>query len=345
VVRLNRAVAVVVRRGFDLVVRMLGTYEARDRVMALYAPMTLVAWVVVWLAMLLAGFSLVLQAIDGDSWRRSLVVAGSSLFTLGFDHPPGFVPTLVAFGAAATGLAVLALLIAYLPTLYGSFSRREVLVAHMSARAGTPPRAEDLIVRAHAIGPLEDLNDVWVQWQLWFAELEETHTSMALLNFFRSPDPHRSWITAAGALLDTAALVGSTVDTPPQPMASLCIRSGYTALRSICDFFGIPYDPDPAPTDPITVAREEWDEVCARLEAAGVPVRADRDQAWRDFAGWRVNYDRELVTLAGFLVAPYAPWSSDRSVPYRMRLIRRRPRRREDPPPRPPGPGRAGRPS
>ncbi len=329
VVRLNRIVAVAVRRCFDVVLRMLRTYESRDRLMALYAPYTLVAWVVVWLAMVLGGFTLMLEALDGQSWHKSFVVAGSSVFTLGFDHPPGFGPTVLAFGAAATGLSVLALLIAYLPTLYSSFSRREVLVAHMSARAGTPPQAVDLLVRANTIGPLSDLNEVWVQWQLWFAEIEETHTSMALLSFFRSPSAHRSWVTAAGAALDAASLVNSTVDTPDQPMASLCIRSGYSALRDICDFFGIPHDPDPSPTDPITVAREEWEEAVARLERAGVPVRADRDQAWRDFAGWRVNYDRVLVTLAGFLVAPYAPWSSDRSVPFRMRLIWRHARRRE----------------
>ncbi len=326
VVRLNRWISVGVRRVFDLIVRFLKTYEARDRVMALYAPITLFAWVVVWMAMVLVGFTLMLQALDGDGWRRSIVVAGSSMFTLGFDHPPGFGPTLLSFGAAAMGLAVLALLIAYLPTLYASFSRREVLVAHMSARAGTPPRAVGLLVRAHLIGRLADLDEVWVQWQLWFAEVEETHTSMALLNFFRSPQPERSWVTASGAVLDAAALVNSTIDTAWQPMAGLCVRSGYSALRSISDFFGIPHDADPAPDDPISIVREEWEAACAELEAAGVPLKADRDQAWRDFVGWRVNYDRVLVTLAGFLVAPYAPWSSDRSIPFRIRLIRR-PRR------------------
>lgn len=328
VVRLNRAVSVLLRAGFDLVVRPTRSYRARDRVMALYAPLTLLAWVVVWLVMVLAGYTLMFQAVDGRGWRDALAVAGSSVFTLGFDHPPGFGPTLLSFAAAATGLAVLALLIAYLPTLYSSFSRREVLVAHMAARAGTPARPVDLLVRAHLIGPLADLDDLWVQWQLWFAELEETHTSMALLNFFRSPDPDRSWITAAGAVLDSAALLSSTVDTPRQPMAALCIRSGYGALRAIADFFGIPHDPDPRPDGPVSIARSEWEDACAQLEAAGVPLRADRDQAWRDFTGWRVNYDRVLVTLAGFLVAPYGPWSSDRSIAYRVRIVRTRPRRR-----------------
>ena len=93
----------------------------------------------------------------------------------------------------------------------------------------------------------------------------------------------------------------------------MCIRSGYLALREVAGFFGYDYDDSPAPDDPISVTRDEFDEVCTALIEAGVPVHADHDQAWRDFAGWRVNYDRVLITLAGFVMAPYAPWVSDRS--------------------------------
>jgi hypothetical protein len=134
-------------------------------------------------------------------------------------------------------------------------------------------------------------------------------------------------VTAAGTVLDAAALVNSSVDVPRQPMGALCIRSGFTALRAIAVFFRIPHPTDPAPDDPISVSRDEYDQACRDLEAAGVPMRADREQAWRDFAGWRVNYDVPLVTLAGLVVAPYAPWSSDRSIPFRVRAIA--PRRRD----------------
>ena len=115
------------------------------------------------------------------------------------------------FAEAGIGLGLLALLIAYLPTIYGAFSRREVLVAHMSARAGTPPSAVDLLRRASLIGKLDNLDDLWIGWQLWFAELQETHTSLGFLNFFRSPEPDRSWITAAGAVLTTAAVTGNVI--------------------------------------------------------------------------------------------------------------------------------------
>jgi hypothetical protein len=324
VVGLSRFIAVLIRRAFELRLRFARTWEDRDRVMALYGPLVLGAFVVVWLALLVAGFTCLFVVVEGDGWRDAFVTAGSSLFTLGFERPDGTGAAAVAFAGAAVGLGIVALLIAYLPTIYGAFSRREVLVAYISARAGSPPRAVDLLQRAHAIERLHDLDDLWERFQLWFAELEETHTSQPLLCFFRSSAPDQSWITAAGTVLDAASLINSTVDAGWHPMAGLCVRSGFTALRSIADYFSIPYPPDPTADDPISIGREEWEEACRELEAVGVPLRADRDQAWRDFAGWRVNYDAVLVTLAGLLVAPYAPWSSDRSIPFRVRATRLR---------------------
>src|SRR6476620_6658577 len=302
VVRLTRVISVVISRLFELLVRPAKTYEARDRVMALYAPVVLMAMVVVWLAMLIAAFTMIFLAVEGKGVSRAFSEAGSSLFTLGFERPHGDVATVLA----------------YLPTIYSSFSRREVLVAYVNTRAGTPPSAVDLLRRAHLIDRLHDLDDLWERYQLWFAELEETHTSQPLLNFFRSPSADRSWVTAAGTILDAASLINSTVDAGWHPMAGLCVRSGFTALRSIGDFFGMEYPRDPQPGDPITITREEWEEARNQLAATGVPLRTDLDQAWLDFAGWRVNYDTVLVTLAGLMQAPYAPWSSDRSVRFRV---------------------------
>ena len=154
------------------------------------------------------------------------------------------------------------------------------------------------------------------------ADLEETHTSLPALVFFRSPQPDHSWVTAAGAVLDAAALVRSCLPER-EPRADLALRAGSLALRRIADFFAIPYDPDPRPDDPITVSRDEFSEAYDRLVADGIAVVPDREQAWRDFRGWRVNYDRVLVTLAALVMAPYAPWSSDRSAAYRVRVLRR----------------------
>jgi hypothetical protein len=329
VVSYSRLVFVAVRRIFDLRLRFARTYEDRDRVMAMYAPIGLLVLPATWLVLVIAGFTGMFRALGVPTWREAFTTAGSSLFTLGFVRPIDLPTTALAFSDATIGLGLIALLIAYLPTIYNSFSRRERLVAALATRAGTPPSAVDLLIRQHRIGRLDQLDDLWITWQEWFAELEETHTSLAVLVFFRSPQPDRSWVTASGAVLDSAAFVNSTIDVPWTPQAGLCVRSGYIALRAIGDFFGVPYDPDPAPTDAISIAREEFDDACATLVAAGVPLKADRDQAWRDFAGWRVNYDAVLLALAALTVAPYAPWSSDRSVRFRVRgLPRRRSRQR-----------------
>jgi hypothetical protein len=255
VVPYTRLVFVAVRRLFDLRLRFARSYESRDRVMALYAPLSLLVLPATWLVLVTAGFMGMFRALGVPTWRAAFEISGSSLFTLGFVRPSDLPTIALAFSEATMALALVALLIAYLPSMYSAFSRREATVASLATRAGTPPSAVDLIIRAHRIRRLDALDELWVTWQAWFAELEETHTSLAALVFFRSPQPDRSWVTASGAVLDSAALVNSTVDIPWSPQAGLCVRSGYIALRAIGDFFGVPYDPDPAPTDAISIAR------------------------------------------------------------------------------------------
>ncbi|MGZ4679985.1 MAG: hypothetical protein ACXV4D_07435, partial [Ilumatobacteraceae bacterium] len=155
----------------------------------------------------------------------------------------------------------------------------------------------------------------------------ESHTSQPSLVFFRSPHPKRSWITAAGCVLDTAAITASTIDRPHNASSDIMIRSGFLALRRIADMFSIPFDPDPKPTDPILVTRREFDLMCVELTAAGVELKRDRDQAWRDFSGWRVNYDKVLVELCALTIAPPAKWSSDRVGELRLPPLRFRRRR------------------
>jgi hypothetical protein len=311
---LTRAVFVSSRRLFELFARPSRSYHARDRVMALYAPLTLLALPVVWLVALLFAFTGAYWAFGAGSWAACLRLSGSSLLTLGFDRPVGLRDMAAAIAEATMGLMVVALLISYLPTMYATFSRREAMVSRLSVRAGTPPSAVELIERAHLAGYLHALDPFFEQWEGWFEEVEETHTSMGALGFFRSPNPDRSWITAAGCVLDAAALRYAVVDLPFTPQAGLCIRSGYVALRTIAGVFDQPFDPDPRPDAPISIAREEFEAVRQRLSEAGVPLRADVAQSWRDFRGWRVNYDEPLLDLCALLMAPYAPWSSDRSL-------------------------------
>jgi hypothetical protein len=94
-----------------------------------------------------------------------------------------------------------------------------------------------MIERYHRIHGLERLSQVWPAWEAWFAEIEESHTSLPALVFFRSPQPDRSWVTAAGAVLDAAALTAATLSIPHDASADLCIRAGFIALRRVADFF------------------------------------------------------------------------------------------------------------
>ena len=315
---LPAVIARLVFSGVRQLLRALGgrskDYVRRDRAMAYFAPLGLVLLPVVWLTFALGGYTAMFWGLGSLSPRNAFILSGSSLLTLGSDPSSALPEHVLSVTEAACGFGLLALLITYLPSQYATFNRREMAVALLEVRAGTPPSGPNMIERYHRINWDGGLTQVWKDWETWFADLEESHTSLPALSFFRSPRPERSWVTAAGAVLDAASIRASTMDFDRDPEAELCVRAGYVALRRIADFFRISYDPDPQPGDPISVSREEFDDVCARLEKVGVALKADRDQAWRDFAGWRVNYDRVLVELAGLVMAPDAPWSSDRAT-------------------------------
>jgi hypothetical protein len=300
---------------FNIRLKHVTSYEERDRIMAFYAPVSLLLLPAALLFCTLVGYMLMFYGAVGGSLYEAFKVSGSSLMTLGFVMSDSFLSFILEFTEAALGMVLIAMLIGYLPTLYTIFSKREASVNLLEVRAGSPPSAVELLSRAHRIRGLGYLTELWAEWEVWFAELDESHTSLAPVVFFRSPQPERSWVTAAGAVLDAAAIYASTLDVPRDPQADLTLRAGYIALRRICDFFEIRYNPNPKPTDPISISHYEYDAAYDALEKVGLPLKADREQAWKDFAGWRVNYDRPLLALAALTMAPYAPWSSDRSLP------------------------------
>ena len=321
--QVTRWVFLMLRRFFAVIARPSLPFVKRDRRLAWYSPLALCATLATWLILVFVGFGLIFWAVEDLTLRQAFELSGSSLLTLGINRPATVAGSGLTFAEAALGLFLLALLITYLPSIYAAFGRRELGVTALEVRAGSPPSGREMIARFWALERMHALNDVWVEWERWFVDLEETHTSLPALIFFRSPQPDHHWVTAAGAVLDGAALALSTVDVERDVQADICLRAGYLCLRRIADRFGFPHDPDPAPTDPISITRGEWDEVAESLADAGVPLKADREQAWRDFAGWRVNYDAVLLALANITTAPYAPWSSDRSGdrPFRPRMF------------------------
>jgi hypothetical protein len=316
--RLNRLVFGVMRRIFEFILKFLRTYEQRDAVMAYYSPVSLIMLIPVWYLLIMAGYTAMYWAVGVGDLFTDFRFSGSSLLTLGFASSENLLVNILAFSEALLGLLMVALLMAYLPTMYAAFSRREQAVNMLEIRAGTPPNSLDMLSRFQRIHGLDKLGEYWKTWEIWFADVEESHTTLPALVFFRSPRPDNSWITAAGAVLDTAALTLSSIDIPYETSAALCIRAGFLAMRNIADYFDISYPRDPHyPSTPISIKREEYDEVIDKLADAGLPIKEDREKAWQDFAGWRVNYDRVLLVLCTLVMAPQSPWSSDRAPKYR----------------------------
>jgi hypothetical protein len=324
---LTRALFINVRRGFDAIASPKRSFDFRDRVLAMYAPVALLALPAMWVALVIAGFTGVFWGTGVHPFSEAFTISGSSLLTLGFDRPAGSARATLAFAEAGIGLGLVSLMISYLPTIYGAFSRREALVGMLEVRAGLPPSPAELLTRYMRIGWLDRMHDdLFTRWEEWFIDVEESHTSQPSLVFFRSPHPQRSWITAAGCVLDVAAISASTIDRPRDSRADIMLRTGWFCLNRICDFYGLSYVRDPQADTPITVSRREFDLLCVELIAVGIPLKADRDQAWIDYRGWRVNYDAALVNLCALVVAPPGKWSSDRVNGRRQspKVLRRR---------------------
>lgn len=317
--QLNRIVFGGLRRVFEFILRFAKTYEQRDAIMAYYAPVGLMFLVPTWYLLISTGFAAMYWGLGVGSWFTVFQLSGSSIFTLGFATENTFIINAFEFVEAMLGLILVALLIAYLPTMYAAFSRREQAVNMLEVRAGSPPSALEMLLRFNRIHGLNNLGDYWRTWEAWFADVEESHTTLPTLVFFRSPRAANSWVTAAGTVLDAAALTLSAIDIPFEASAALCIRSGFLAFRRIANYFDIPNPQNPHyPETSICVARDEFNYILDQMDEAGVPLKADREQAWKDFAGWRVNYDQSLILLCGLVMAPDAAWSSDRAPKFEL---------------------------
>lgn len=313
----SRLAVLPMRKLFLLVAARQKNPARADAIKARFGPSALMMFPFLWAGGVIIGCSGVFWALGVEPYRHALVLSGSSMTTLGFRSTSDLPTLTLSIVEGIVGLGLVALLISFLPTIYGAFSRRETAVAKLHLRdtnADGVPSPSALLWRRHQIESLDEMTPMWTEWEDWFVEVEETHTSFPILVFFRSPVPERSWIGSAGIALDSAALYCSVLDVPREPRAQLMIRTGTLSLRRVCDYFGFAYDPDPSPTDPISITRVEFDETFDFFAEAGKPMVADRDQAWRDYAGWRVNYDRPLLSLASFVDAPPIPWATDRHI-------------------------------
>jgi hypothetical protein len=302
----------VVTGGVRLAAGRRRTYEDRDRILSLAGPAFLMAQVASWLLLLFLGFALMLWPFSGNSLGDALDVAGSSMFTLGFAVESGAGPTALIFLAAVVGLVVVALQIAYLPTLYSAFNRRETLVTMLESRGGVPSWGPEILARHELIDNVSSLQDLYARWEEWAADLAESHTTYQALLLFRSPHPMRSWIIGLLSVLDAAALHLSLNPLSAPAQARPFMRMGYMALREVARVLRIPFNPDPRPDDVVALTREEFDEALGHMASVGWRFERSADDAWKHFRGWRVTYESIAYQIADRVDAPPALWSGPR---------------------------------
>jgi hypothetical protein len=315
--RLTRIADTCVDGLFRMLVRHLDDGR-RDRTLAVEAAAILLGQLVAWLGVAYLGISLLLWPFEPHGAAAAFVTAGSSLFTLGFDVPPGSVPAVLVFLAAATGLVIITLQIAYLPTLYSAFNRRETEISLLNARAGVPSWGPELLARTHyglgsGVSTINTMPDLYAQWERWAADVAESHTTYLPLVRFRSPRPKSSWVTALLAVLDSAALFLSlSPDDAPNVPARLCLRSGFDCFRRIGQAMGFDIPDEADPEDGITLTYEEFLEGVKRMKEVDFPLKRDPADAWPDFVGWRVNYERAAYLVAYAVDPVRAKWSGPR---------------------------------
>jgi hypothetical protein len=318
---LTRVVDQVIIVVYRVLMHPVDNYRRRDRILATQAAAILVTQLAAWLGLVFAGFTLLLWPFASRGLAASFADAGSSIFTLGFNEPSGAGPAAVVFIAAASGLVVVTLQIAYLPSLYAAFNRRETEVALLNARAGVPSWGPELLARTHyalgsGVSTLNTLPDLYSEWERWSADVAESHTTYLPLVRFRSPQPYSSWVTSLLAVLDSAALILSLApeDAPTVP-ARLCLRGGFQCLTRIARAMGLDVPDEADPDAGITLSYEEFLEAVSRMHEVGFNVTRDPAAAWPDFVGWRVNYEPAAYAIAMAVDAVPARWSGPRRRP------------------------------
>jgi hypothetical protein len=331
----------LVRGLFRKITARVEDLRQRERILAVVGPAWLISLLATWLVCLLLGFALVLWPLKQGGYPAALEEAGSSIFTLGFIRPSGPAPSAIVFIAGASGLILVALMIAYLPVLYAAFNRRETQVTTLEALAGAPAWGPELLARQVLIGDVAYLPSVYARWTEWAADISESHTNYRALIYFRSPDPQASWLLGLLAVLDAAALHLSFNPSSAPAEARPLLRVGYLAMRKLARGVGIAVSEDPHPEDPIVLTRQEFDDAVEHMRQAGWEFERSADEAWPQFHGWRVNYEGAAYAMARFLDVPPAVWSGTRPQ------HRASPQRPVRPPHREPGeaedrPGQAG---
>lgn len=268
-----------------------------------FGPLSLILLLAVWAAGLILGFALIQQGIGGHeqlnqeplTFSRILYHSGETFFTLGYGD---IVPTSGAARAlsvveAGMGFAFLGVVIGYIPVVYSSFSRREIQISMLDARAGSPPSAAELLVRL--AGRTEDpgmdqkvLDEVLRGWEQWAAELLESQISYPVLTFFRSQHSNQSWLAALTTMLDVTSLVLTGIEGVHPGQAKLTFAMARHAAVDLAQVVNARHDPNAGDRLP----DEEYEALLATLAVAGLKLRSD-------------DYGREKLRKLRSMYEPY----------------------------------------
>jgi hypothetical protein len=309
--RVSTMVTRTVRLFFATIARLTRSYERKDAILAPIGPFAVLAQLVVWLALFGVAFVLMLTTYT-HHLGSAISQAGAAMFTLGQAPTGRLTNDTVTTIAGATGFVVIGLQIAYLPSLYAAFNRREALTTMLTSRAGEPAWGPEILIRHQLVGITDALPDFYASWEQWAAEVSESHVSYPVLLLFRSPDPWSSWVLSLLSVMDAAAMHLALQPATAPSQARMSLRMGYVALRRISDSLGWQFDDDPLPDGPLELTFEEFAAAVALLADSGFPIERDAASAWPHFRGWRVNYEDLAYRWANRVVAPAAPWSGHR---------------------------------
>jgi hypothetical protein len=315
-VRMARIFYRVTWRVWKAVVHPISARHLRENLLSIYGPLSLIVLLGLWAFMLILGFGLLFWGTsviseDQKSLVTNLYYSGTTFFTIGL----GDVRALTPFGRfltvaeGGTGLGFLALVIGYLPGLNQSFSRREVNISLLDARAGSPPTAAEMLYRHHDEYGMESIREILREWERWSAELLESNLSYPVLAYWRSQHDNQSWLAALAAILDISAFVMVGLEGACVRQAQMTFAMARHAVVDLSLIFGVTPrwpDPDRLPPTQLTNLR-------SRLMAAGLRPRTG-DEADLKLMELRGMYEPFLFALSTHFRLALPPWVPEAAV-------------------------------
>jgi hypothetical protein len=285
------------------VVRLIPTGPWRHAFLGVFGPLALLALLAMWALSLIAAFALLHWSVGtaltgGDgSFDIYLYFSATTFFTLGFGDlvPSSPAGRILAAVEAGLGYGFLAIIITYLPVLYQAFSRREITISLLDARAGSPPTAGELLRRLAAAGNMAGIGPFLVEWERWSAELLESHLSYPAVTFYRSQHDNQSWVGALTSILDTSALLIAGVDGPDSYQARLT----FAMARHAAVDLALVYRTPPVSPQLDRLAETDLARLWTALQEAGLKMR-DQAAAGKALAQLRGMYEPVVNALAGY---------------------------------------------